>query len=85
MILGLIPYFARGLDCRLFPHASLLFLVALVAYIFRVLYEVTMEAKVFTVPRIDIGQNQSGSLEGIPTIMCGSLHQGVSSLSRSST
>jgi hypothetical protein len=44
-----------------------------------------MEGKVFTVPGIDVGQNHSGSLEGIPTIMCGSLHQGVSPLSRSST
>jgi hypothetical protein len=43
-----------------------------------------MEGKVFTVPGIEIGQTHSGSLEGIPMIMCGSLHQGVSPLSRSS-
>jgi hypothetical protein len=42
-----------------------------------------MDGKVFTVPRIDVGQNHLGSLEGIPMIMCGSLHQGVSLLSRS--
>jgi hypothetical protein len=43
-----------------------------------------MEGKVFMVPGIDVGQTHSGSLEGIPMIICGSLHQGVSSLSRSS-
>jgi hypothetical protein len=42
-----------------------------------------MEGKFFTVPGIDVGQTHSGSLEGIPMIMCGSLHQGVSPLSRS--
>jgi hypothetical protein len=76
---------AHGSVCRLFPQASLLFLVTLVAYVFRVLHEVTMEGKVFMVPGIDIGQTHSGSLEGIPTIMCGSLDQGVSPLSRPST
>jgi hypothetical protein len=40
---------------------------------------------VFTVAGIDVGQTHSGSLEGIPMIMCGILHQGVSPLSRSST
>jgi hypothetical protein len=75
----------RGLDCRLFPQALLLFLVTLAAYLFRVLHEVTVEGQVFMVPGIDVGQTHSGSLEGIPTIMCGSLHQGVSPLSRSST
>jgi hypothetical protein len=44
-----------------------------------------MEGKDFTVPGIDVGQNHSGSLEGIPMIICGILHQGVSLLSRSST
>jgi hypothetical protein len=44
-----------------------------------------MEGQVFTVPGIDVGQTHLGSLEGIPTIMCGSLHQGVSPLSRLST
>jgi hypothetical protein len=44
-----------------------------------------MEGQVFMVPGIDVGQTHLGSLEGIPTIMCGSLHQGVSPLSRSST
>jgi hypothetical protein len=39
-----------------------------------------MEGQVFTVPGIDVGQTHSGSLEGIPMIMCGSLHQGVSPL-----
>jgi hypothetical protein len=54
-----------------------------VAYLSRFLHEVTVKGKVFTVPGIDVDQTHSGSLEGIPTIMCGSLHQGVSSLSRS--
>jgi hypothetical protein len=54
------------------------------AYISRFLPMVTMKGKIFTVPGIDIDQTHSGSLEGIPTIMCGSLHQGVSLLSRSS-
>jgi hypothetical protein len=40
-----------------------------------------MEGQVFTVPGIDVGQNQLGTLEGIPAIMCGSLHQGVNMLS----
>jgi hypothetical protein len=52
-----------------------------VSYLSRFLPEVTVERKVFTVPRIDIDQTHSGSLEGIPMIMCGSLHQVVSSLS----
>jgi hypothetical protein len=56
-----------------------------VAYLSRFLHEVTVEGQVFTVLGIDVGQTHSGSLEGIPTIMCGSLHQGVSPLSRSST
>jgi hypothetical protein len=56
-----------------------------VAYLLRVLHKVTVKGQVFTVPGIDVGQTHSGSLEGIPTIMCGSLHQGVSPLSRSST
>jgi hypothetical protein len=55
-----------------------------VAYLSRFLPKVTVEGKVFTVPGIDVDQTHSGSLEGIPTIMCGSLHQGVSPLSRSS-
>jgi hypothetical protein len=55
-----------------------------VAYLSRFLPEVTMEGKVFMVPGIDVDQTHSSSLEGIPTIMCGSLHQGVSPLSRSS-
>jgi hypothetical protein len=55
-----------------------------VAYLSRFLHEVTVKGKVFTVPGVDVDQNHSGSLEGIPTIMCGSLHQGVSPLSRSS-
>jgi hypothetical protein len=44
-----------------------------------------MEGQVFTIPGIDVDQTHSCSLEGIPNIMCGSLHQGVSPLSRSST
>jgi hypothetical protein len=44
-----------------------------------------MEGQVFMIPGIDVEQTHSGSLEGIPMIMCGSLHQGVSPLSRSST
>jgi hypothetical protein len=55
-----------------------------VAYISRFLPEVTVEGKVFMVPGIDVDQTHSGSLEGIPTIMCGSLHRDVSPLSRSS-
>jgi hypothetical protein len=55
-----------------------------VAYISRFLPKVTVEGKVFTVPGIDVDQTHSGSLEGIPTIMCGRLHQGVSLLSKSS-
>jgi hypothetical protein len=43
-----------------------------------------VEGKVFMVPGIDVGQTHLGSLEGIPTIMCGILHQAVSPLSRSS-
>jgi hypothetical protein len=43
-----------------------------------------MEEKLFMVPGIDVGQTHLGSLEGIPMIMCGRLHQGVSSLRRSS-
>jgi hypothetical protein len=53
-----------------------------VAYLYRFLPEVTVKGEVFTVPGIDIDQTCSGSLEGIPMIMCGSLHQGVSPLSR---
>ena len=68
----------------MFPQAVLLFVLTLVAYLSRFLPEVTVEGKVFTVPGIDIDQTHSGSLEGIPTIMCGSLHQGVSPLRRSS-
>jgi hypothetical protein len=71
-------------DCRLFPQVSLLLLVALVAYLLRVLHEVIVEGKVFTVPGIDVGQTHSGSLEGIAMIMCGIFHQGVSLLRRSS-
>jgi hypothetical protein len=55
-----------------------------VTYLSRFLPKVTVEGKVFMVPGIDIDQNHSGSLEGIPMIMCGSLHQGVSPLRRSS-
>jgi hypothetical protein len=44
-----------------------------------------VEGQVFTVPGIDVGQTHLGSLEGTPMIMCGSLHQGVSPLSRSLT
>jgi hypothetical protein len=55
-----------------------------VAYLSRFLHEVTVKGKVFTVLGIDIDQTHSGSLEGIPMIMCGSLHWGVSPLSRSS-
>jgi hypothetical protein len=43
-----------------------------VAYLSRFLPEVTVKGKVFTVPGIDVDQTHSGSLEGIPTIMCGS-------------
>jgi hypothetical protein len=32
-----------------------------------------VEGQVFTVPGIDVGQTHSGSLEGIPMIMCGEL------------
>jgi hypothetical protein len=53
-----------------------------VAYISRFLHEMTMKGKVFMVPGIDVDQTHSGSLEGIPTIMSGSLHQGVSPLRR---
>jgi hypothetical protein len=42
-----------------------------------------MDGQVLTIPGIDIDQTHSGSLEGIPMFMCGSLHQGVSPLSRS--
>jgi hypothetical protein len=73
-----------GSDCRPFPQDLLLFMVTLVAYFSRFLPKVTVEGKVFTVPGIDVDRTHSGSLEGIPTIMCGSLHQGVSPLSRSS-
>ena len=59
-------------------------MVTLVAYLLRVLHEVTVEGKVFMVLGIDVDQTHSGSLEGIPTIMCGSLHQGVCPLRRSS-
>jgi hypothetical protein len=55
-----------------------------VAYLSTFLPKVTVEGKVFTIPGIDIDQTHSGSLEGIPMIMCGSLHRGVSPLSRSS-
>jgi hypothetical protein len=78
------PALACGSDCRLSPHDLLLLVVTLVAYLLMVLHKVTVKGQVFTVPRIDIGQTHSGSLEGIPMIMCGSLHQGVSPLSRSS-
>jgi hypothetical protein len=44
-----------------------------------------MEGQVFMVLGIDFGQTHLGSLEGIPMIMCGSIHQGVSLLSRLST
>ena len=67
------------------PQDLLLSIVTLAAYLSRVLHKVTVKGKVFTVPGIDIDQNHLGSLEGIPMIMCGSLHQGVSPLSRSST
>jgi hypothetical protein len=43
-----------------------------------------VEGKFFMVPGIDVGQTHSGSLEGIPMIICGSLHQDVSLLSRAS-
>jgi hypothetical protein len=49
-----------------------------VTYLSRFLPKVTVEGKVFTVPGIDVDQTHSGSLEGIPTIMCGSLHSGKS-------
>jgi hypothetical protein len=55
-----------------------------VAFLSRFLLEVTVEGNVFMVPIIDVDQTHSGSLEGIPMIMCGSLHQGASPLSRSS-
>jgi hypothetical protein len=42
-------------------------LVTLVAIIFRVLHKVTVTGSL-TVPRADIGQNHSGSLEGKSTI-----------------
>jgi hypothetical protein len=69
----------------MFPQASLLSLVTLVAYLLGSLHKVTVERKFFMVPGIDVGQTHLGPLEGIPTIMCRSLHQGVSPLSRSST
>jgi hypothetical protein len=78
------PTLACGSDCRLSPQALLLLVVTLVGYLSRFLHKVNVKGKVFTVPRIDVDQTHSGSLEGIPTIMCGSLHQGVSPLSRSS-
>ena len=59
-------------DCS--PQASLLLVVTLVTYLLRVLHKVTVKGKFFTVPGIDVGQTHSGSLEGIPMIMCGSLH-----------
>jgi hypothetical protein len=71
----------RTVDCS--PKTLLLLVVTLVAYLSRFLPEVTVKGKFFTVPGIDVDQTHSGSLEGIPTIMCGSLHQGVSPLSRS--
>ena len=55
------------------------------AFLSRFLPKLIVEGKVFMVPEIDVDQTHSGSLEGIPTIMCGSLHQGVILLSRSST
>jgi hypothetical protein len=79
------PALACGLDCRLSPQDLLLSVVTLVAYLSRFLYKVTVKGKVFTVPGIDVDQTHAGSLEGIPMIMCGRLHQGVSPLSRSST
>jgi hypothetical protein len=74
-----------GADCEL---------VTLVAIIFRFLHKVTVTGSL-TVPGADIGQTHSGSLEGKSTITAwkpwrvnpqllrGSLHQGVSPLSRS--
>ena len=44
-------------------------LVTLVAIIFRVLHKVTVKGSL-TVPRADIGQTHSGSLEGKSTITC---------------
>ena len=69
-------------------------LVTLAAIIFRVLHKVTVTGSL-TVPRTDIGQTHSGSLEGKSTITAwkpwrvnpqllrGSSHQGVSLLRRS--
>jgi hypothetical protein len=59
--------------------------LTLVAFLSRFLPKVTVEGKVSMVPRIDVDQTHSGSLEGIPMIMCGSLHKGISLLSRLST
>jgi hypothetical protein len=76
------PALVCGSDCRMFPQDLLLLVVTLVAYLSRFLPKVIVEGKVFTVPGIDVDQTHLGSLEGIPTIMCGSLHQGVSLLRR---
>jgi hypothetical protein len=53
-----VDYSCPGADCEL---------VTLVAIIFRVLHKVTVTGSL-TVPRADIGQNHSGSLEGKSTI-----------------
>jgi hypothetical protein len=55
------PAFACGSDYRLSPQDLLLFVVTLVAYLSRFLPKVTMEGKVFTVPRIDVDQTHSVS------------------------
>jgi hypothetical protein len=57
-------------------------LVTLVGIIFRVLHKVTVKGSLI-VPGANIGQTHSGSLEGNPQLLRGSLHRGVSPLSRS--
>jgi hypothetical protein len=63
-----------GSDYRLSPQDLLLLVVTLVAYLSRFLHKVTVKGKVFRVPEIDVDQTHLGFLEGIPMIMCGSLH-----------
>ena len=53
-----VDYTHLGANCEL---------VSLVSIIFRYLHEVTVKGSL-TVPRIDIGQTHSGSLEGKSTI-----------------
>jgi acyl-coenzyme A thioesterase PaaI-like protein len=61
-----VDYTRPGADCEL---------VTLVAIIIRVLHKVTVKRSL-TVPRADIGQTHSGSLEGKSTITAWKLTPG---------